>query len=102
MFAYSVEKNWLNCVLFSTNIHLIILLIFREFEEQICKFKSIGAIYNKNKIEDFKSCDKAALIHEEGKLLWDDITSGRCLENPNLLSRFFILAFAVSIKVPNS
>ncbi|XP_055294846.1 ubiquitin-like modifier-activating enzyme ATG7 [Sitodiplosis mosellana] len=65
----------------------------REFESRSNKYQSHGAIVNKNKIEDFKSCDKLELVKEEGKLIWEDITSGACLEKPSLLSRFFIFAF---------
>lgn len=71
--------------------------IFREFETRSCAYQCHGAIYNKNKIEDFKTCDKQALMLDEGKLIWDDIVSGACLENPSLLSRFFILSFGVRV-----
>lgn len=67
----------------------------QNFEDQSFKHQCHGAIFNKNKIEDFKSCDKLALINEEGKSIWDDITSGACLQQPSLLSRFFILSFGV-------
>lgn len=68
----------------------------REFESRSNRYQCHGAIVNKNKIEDFKSCDKLQLVNEEGKLIWSDITSGACLEKPSLLSRFFIFAFGVS------
>lgn len=68
----------------------------REFEEQSFKFQCHGAIFNKNKIEDFKTCDKMALICDEGRLIWDDIVSGRCLHTPSLFTRFIVLSFAVS------
>lgn len=67
----------------------------REFEGQAFKFQCHGAIINKNKIEDFKICDKLTLINDEGKIIWDDIASGRCLEQPSLLARFVVLSFAV-------
>lgn len=70
--------------------------IYREFGSHTNNYQCHGAIINKNKIEDFKTCDKLELINEEGKLIWDDITSGACLEKPSLLSRFFILSFGVS------
>lgn len=72
----------------------------REFEEQSFKFQCHGAIFNKNKIEDFKTCDKMALICEEGRLIWDDIVSGRCLHTPSLFTRFIVLSFAVSASIP--
>lgn len=67
----------------------------KDFEEQSFKFQSHGALFNKNKIEDFKVCDKQALINEEGKIIWNDIVSGECLKQPSLLSRFLILSFGV-------
>lgn len=73
-----------------------ISIIFREFDSRTNNYQCHGAIINKNKIEDFKSCDKLELINEEGKLIWNDIASGACLEKPSLLSRFFILSFGVS------
>lgn len=74
----------------------VLMTLSREFEGQVCKFRSHGGVYNKNTIEGFKKCDKLALIHEEGVAIWKDITSGNCLKDPSLLSRFTILAFAVS------
>lgn len=70
--------------------------LHREFGSLTNNYQCHGAIINKNKIEDFKSCDKLQLINEEGKLIWDDITSGACLERPSLLARFFIFSFGVS------
>ncbi|XP_031635695.1 ubiquitin-like modifier-activating enzyme ATG7 [Contarinia nasturtii] len=64
-----------------------------EFASRPNIYQCHGAIVNKNKIEDFKSCDKLALIGDEGRLIWNDITSGACLEKPSLLSRFFIFSF---------
>lgn len=69
---------------------------FRQFDERSLKFHCHGAILNKNKIDDFKVCDKAALISEEGKLIWSDIESGKWIQDPSLLYRFFILSFAVN------
>lgn len=69
----------------------------REFDSRANIFQCHGAIVNKNKIEDFKTCDKLQLISEEGQLIWNDITSGACLEKPSLLSRFFIFSFGVSL-----
>lgn len=68
----------------------------REFESRANRYQCHGAIVNKNKMEDFKSCDKLELVKQEGELIWNDITSGACLEKPSLLSRFFIFAFGVS------
>lgn len=76
--------------------YFIASFIYSEFGSHTNTYQCHGAIINKNKIEDFKSCDKLQLINEEGKLIWDDITSGACLEKPSLLARFFIFSFGVS------
>lgn len=76
-------------------------LFDRRFDEQSLKYQSHGAILNKNKIEDFRTCDKAAIINEEGKLIWNDIENGKWINDPTLLSRFFILSFAVSVLYRN-
>ncbi|KAH8402248.1 hypothetical protein KR009_010694 [Drosophila setifemur] len=55
---------------------------------------AIGTIYNKNTIEEFKALDKMALITDEGKELLADMRSGRVLDDPSLLTRFFVLSFA--------
>lgn len=68
----------------------------RDFDSRSNVYQCHGAIINKNKIEDFKSCDKLELINEEGKLIWSDIASGACLHQPTLLSRFFIFSFGVN------
>lgn len=68
----------------------------REFETRKCIHQCHGAIHNKNQMNEFKTCDKQALINEEGKLIWADVTSGACLADPSLLSRFFVLSFSVS------
>lgn len=57
---------------------------------------SHGVLFNKNTIEDFKNCDKMALMNEEGRKIWESITNGSCIENPSLFVRFFALSFAVS------
>lgn len=78
------------------HFHRIYDLFYSEFEEQAFKFQCHGTIFNKNKIEDFRTCDKIALICDEGRLIWDDIVSGRCLQTPSLFTRFIVLSFAVS------
>ncbi|EDW01725.1 GH21606 [Drosophila grimshawi] len=55
---------------------------------------AVGHIYNKNTIEEFKALDKSALLADEGKQLLADMKSGRVLNDPNLLARFFVLSFA--------
>ncbi|XP_018335644.1 ubiquitin-like modifier-activating enzyme ATG7 [Agrilus planipennis] len=62
--------------------------------------EAVGSLYikghfvNKNTIESFKECDKAHILHNEGLNIWKDIISGAALDNPSLLNKFFILAFA--------
>ena len=55
-----------------------------------------GLLLNKNTLETFKNCNKIALLEELGQELWQSITSGEAMDNPALLSRFFLLTFAVS------
>lgn len=57
-------------------------------------FISHGAILNKNTIEDFKNCDKSELLQQEGRRIWNTIKTGSYLQDPSLLSNFFILSFA--------
>lgn len=70
--------------------------LFRTPSESNGYFVSHGILYNKNTIEDFKNCDKAALMNEEGRKIWESIRNGSCIENPSLFVRFFVLSFAVS------
>lgn len=76
-----------------TNVH------FRHPTESIGYFVTHGVLYNKNTIEDFKGCDKQALMDEEGRKIWESITNGSCIDDPSLFVRFFALSFAVSIFV---
>ena len=57
------------------------------------EFPTIGRVINVNTIEKFNTLDKDLLLNQEMSLLKDDITSGKVLENPYLLSRFFMLCF---------
>lgn len=50
-------------------------------------------------MEEFKSCDKLALIQDEGNFIWKDIVSGAILQTPSLLSRFLILSFGVRVRI---
>lgn len=97
--GHRLTSNW--------NAHFSQLKIFlpyfdftyREFSGRSCLFQSHGAIFNKNRIEEFKSCDKLALIQQEGNLIWKDIASGAILQRPSLLSRFIILSFGVRVRI---
>lgn len=56
---------------------------------------------NKNKIETFKTCDKAEILKAEGEVLYDDIVSGAVLEDPSRLAPFVLLSHAVSFAISN-
>lgn len=84
-------------VLFYFSVQLYIYICSFSIPD-IPKFHCVshGILVNKNTVDDFKSCDKVELLKNEGTLLWKDIQNGNCFQNPSLLSRFFILSFAVS------
>ncbi|XP_073845173.1 autophagy-related 7 [Musca autumnalis] len=65
-----------------------------DFKAPIFCYKSHGTIYNRNTIEEFKTCDKNALMREEGLKLIHNFTTDAVLDDPSLLARFFILSFA--------
>jgi hypothetical protein len=69
--------------------------VFRECEVQKPLLAAHGILLNKNTLEAFKNCSKIELLEELGQELWQSITSGRALDNPALLSRFFLLTYAV-------
>lgn len=47
-----------------------------------------------NTINDFNVLDKNKLLKELGKNIWEDIKSGKALDNTELLTRFGLIAFA--------
>ncbi|CAH0383087.1 unnamed protein product [Bemisia tabaci] len=53
-----------------------------------------GVYLNKNTIESFKACDKKELLKTYGEELLKNVHSGAVLDNPSLLSSFFVLTFA--------
>ncbi|XP_023641371.1 ubiquitin-like modifier-activating enzyme atg7 isoform X2 [Capsella rubella] len=53
-----------------------------------------GILYNTNTLESFKNLDKQSLLEAEAKKIWDDIQSGKALEDPAVLSRFLVISFA--------
>lgn len=71
--------------------------IFRECEVQKPLLGAYGILLNKNTLETFKNCNKITLLEEIGQELWQSITSGEALNNPALLSRFFVLTYAVNL-----
>ena len=53
-----------------------------------------GTLIQFNTLEQFKQADKSELLAQTGRVIWEDITSGRALENPSSLSRFVLLTYA--------
>ncbi|CAI0557908.1 unnamed protein product [Linum tenue] len=53
-----------------------------------------GILYNTNTLEDFRALDKKSLLKQEAKKIWEDIQSGRAMEDSALLSRFLVISFA--------
>jgi len=53
-----------------------------------------GTITIKNTVESFKSEDKTAFIKREGENVWNKVTQGSWLNNPEDLIKFAILMFA--------
>lgn len=71
--------------------------ICRECEVQNPLLGAYGILLNRNTLETFKNCNKIALLEEHGQELWQSIASGEALNNPALLSRFFLLTYAVNL-----
>jgi ubiquitin-like modifier-activating enzyme ATG7 len=53
-----------------------------------------GTLVITNTMEDFKMADKAHLITESGRKVWEAIVSGRAIDDPSLLTQFFLITFA--------
>nr|CAH7738038.1 unnamed protein product [Callosobruchus chinensis] len=66
----------------------------REFNAHNHLLPLYGWILNTNTIEQFKECDKAELINNEGQKLYQKIKDGDVFENTSLLNTFFVLSFA--------
>ncbi|XP_064614814.1 LOW QUALITY PROTEIN: ubiquitin-like modifier-activating enzyme ATG7 [Liolophura sinensis] len=49
---------------------------------------------NCNTLETFKSCDKQKIIKTAGEQIWDAISSGKAIEETEVLARFVMLTFA--------
>ena len=58
---------------------------------------SFGSLINLNSLDSFKAYDKNKLLEEYGEALKKDIVNGEALKNPQLLNRFILLTFAVSL-----
>ncbi|OWM63484.1 hypothetical protein CDL15_Pgr026244 [Punica granatum] len=53
-----------------------------------------GTLYNTNTLETYHGLDKQALLKAEAKKIWDDIHSGKAVEDSTLLSRFLLISYA--------
>ncbi|CAA7040912.1 unnamed protein product [Microthlaspi erraticum] len=53
-----------------------------------------GILYNTNTVESFNKLDKQSLLKAEANKIWEDIQSGKALEDCALLSRFLVISFA--------
>lgn len=57
-------------------------------------FRARGSLVNTNTLDHFKEMDKKKLLDGVVAEVWAAITSGKALENPELLSPFLLLTFA--------
>ncbi|KAI4296917.1 hypothetical protein L6164_036834 [Bauhinia variegata] len=53
-----------------------------------------GILYNTNTVESFHALDKHNLLKEEARKIWDDIQTGKAVEDSAVLSRFLLISFA--------
>jgi ubiquitin-like modifier-activating enzyme ATG7 len=53
-----------------------------------------GILYNTNTVESFGALDIQNLLKKEAGKIWDDIQSGRAVEDCSVLSRFLVISFA--------
>ncbi|CAI8611638.1 unnamed protein product [Vicia faba] len=53
-----------------------------------------GILYNTNTVESFHALDKQNLLKEEARKIWEDIQTGRAVEDCSVLSRFLLISFA--------
>ncbi|KAK7258209.1 hypothetical protein RIF29_32733 [Crotalaria pallida] len=53
-----------------------------------------GILYNTNTVESFHALDKQKLLKEVAGKIWDDILTGKAVEDCSVLSRFLLISFA--------
>ncbi|XP_021639573.2 ubiquitin-like modifier-activating enzyme atg7 isoform X2 [Hevea brasiliensis] len=53
-----------------------------------------GILYNTNTLEAYHALDKKSLLKEEAKKIWEDIHTGKAVEDSAVLSRFLLISFA--------
>ncbi|RJE19479.1 hypothetical protein PHISCL_08183 [Aspergillus sclerotialis] len=57
-------------------------------------YRAEGTIRNVNTIEEYRSIDKAKLLEQAGKTIWDAISDGSIYSCPSRLASFIVLSFA--------
>ncbi|EEF39865.1 autophagy protein, putative [Ricinus communis] len=53
-----------------------------------------GILYNTNTLEAYHSLDKKTLLKKEANKIWDDIHTGKAVEDSSVLCRFVVVSFA--------
>ncbi|RDX68141.1 Ubiquitin-like modifier-activating enzyme atg7 [Mucuna pruriens] len=53
-----------------------------------------GILYNTNTVEGFHALDMHNLLKKEAAKIWDDILTGKAVEDCSVLSRFLVISFA--------
>ncbi|RZB73669.1 Ubiquitin-like modifier-activating enzyme atg7 isoform D [Glycine soja] len=53
-----------------------------------------GILYNTNTVESFHALDKSDLLKKEAAKIWDDILTGKAVEDCSVLSTFLVISFA--------
>ncbi|PYI00487.1 E1-like protein-activating [Aspergillus sclerotiicarbonarius CBS 121057] len=57
-------------------------------------YRAEGMIKNVNTFEEYINIDKAHVLHQSAKMIWDAICDGTIYSSPSLLSSFIILSYA--------
>ena len=57
-------------------------------------YRAEGMIKNFNTIEEYRSCDKNAMLQKAARTIWDAINDGTIYSCPSLLASFLVLSFA--------
>jgi len=65
-----------------------------RFEGPRKVFPIYGQLKNTNTLDEFRTCDKRLLLDCQGNQIWDDITSGRAIDDTSSINRFLLLAHA--------
>ncbi|KAI9849755.1 MAG: Autophagy protein 7 [Thelocarpon superellum] len=53
-----------------------------------------GIIKNVNTVEEYRNMDKAAVLQQAGRTIWDAITDGTIFSCPSLLASFSVISYA--------